>query len=80
MSHGRQVNAAKFAVHRTETRRGSCARSVELLCATTTFESSTQIAETKALHALWFLLCSTFHCCHWVKDLSTSVVVVCRST
>jgi len=47
----RKENAGKFAVHRTEARRGSRAGSVELLYARNTFESSAQTAETKALHA-----------------------------
>jgi len=45
-----------------------------------TFESSAQTAETKALHALWFLLCSTFQRCYWVKNLSASVAVGYTST
>jgi len=63
----RQENAAKFAFQRTETKRGSSAGSVELLCASNTFESSAQTAERKALHALWFLLYSTFQRCYCVK-------------
>jgi len=42
MNHWRQKNGAKFGVHCTEIRRGSCAGSVKFLCARNTFESSSQ--------------------------------------
>jgi len=69
MKHWRQENAAKFAVHRTQTRRGSLAGSVGLLCARNTLESSAQTAERKALHALCFLLFCTFQRCYCVKEV-----------
>jgi len=56
MGHWRHENVAKFAVYSTETRRGSRAGRVELLCVKNTFESSARTVERKTFDALWFLL------------------------
>ena len=74
-----QQNAAKSAVRRTETRRGSRAGSVELLCARNTFESSSQTAERLEFHAICFLLCNTCQRWYYVKEISLSARVVCPS-
>ena len=80
MNHCRQENAAKFAVHCTETGLGSCAVNLELLCARNTFESSAESAERKVFHALWFLLYRTHQSCYLCEISLTARVVVVRTS
>jgi len=77
MNHWRQENAAKFAAQRSGTRWGSRAGGVELLCVGNTSEPSTQTAERKALHALWFLLYGTFQRCYYVKEVCLQALWLC---
>jgi len=69
MDHWRHENVAKFAVHPTQTKRGSRAGGVELLCVKNTFESSAQTSERKTFNALWFLLHVSCQRCYCMKEV-----------
>jgi len=77
MNHWRQETAAKFVVHCAETRRGSCAGSVEFLCTLSNLLPKLT-AESKALHALSFLLYSTLQRCYCVKDVCLQGLWLCE--
>jgi len=78
MKHWRQENATKVTVHCTETIRRSCAGSVELPCARSTFEASAQALYWKdSVSCISFCLHSTLQRCYCVKDLCVHLLWLC---